>query len=126
MFFAPQEKGQGLIEYAIILSLVAMRWMLSPDNQVNWVKSTGLFPLRTSEMGQLADYAAEHPQWAAAVKMLPDGKQSPRLASWRVVRTMLGDGFGDMFDTIRHPDLTEGQVPLILRQMDTTVTDLEQ
>ena len=109
-----------------LASWLFMRWILSPDNQVNWVKSTGLFPLRTSEMGQLADYAAEHPQWAAAVKMLPDGKQSPRLASWRVVRTMLGDGFGDMFDTIRHPDLTEGQVPLILRQMDTTVTDLEQ
>jgi len=109
-----------------LASWLFMRWMLSPDNQVNWVKSTGLFPLRTSEMGHLGDYAAEHPQWAAAVKMLQEGKQSPRLASWRVVRTMLGDGFGDMFDTIRHPDLTEGQVPLILRQMDTTVTDLEQ
>lgn len=24
MFFAPQEKGQGLVEYAIILSLVAV------------------------------------------------------------------------------------------------------
>jgi len=24
MFFAPQEKGQGLVEYAIILSLVAL------------------------------------------------------------------------------------------------------
>jgi pilus assembly protein Flp/PilA len=36
MFFAPQEKGQGLIEYAIILSLVAMiviavMWLLGPQ-----------------------------------------------------------------------------------------------
>lgn len=35
MFFAAQEKGQGLIEYAIILSLVAMvviavMWFLGP------------------------------------------------------------------------------------------------
>ena len=35
MLFAPQEKGQGLIEYAIILSLVAMVvigvvWTLGP------------------------------------------------------------------------------------------------
>lgn len=35
MFFAPKEKGQGLIEYAIILSLVALvviavMWMLGP------------------------------------------------------------------------------------------------
>ena len=35
MFFAAQEKGQGLIEYAIILSLVAVvviavMWLLGP------------------------------------------------------------------------------------------------
>jgi pilus assembly protein Flp/PilA len=35
MLFAPQEKGQGLIEYAIILSLVALIviaviWLLGP------------------------------------------------------------------------------------------------
>jgi ABC-type glycerol-3-phosphate transport system substrate-binding protein len=108
-----------------LASWLFIRWMLAPDNQASWVKSTGLFPIRTSTMNLLADYAAEHPQWAAAVKMLPEGKQSPRLASWRVVRTMLGDGFRDMFDTIRHPDLTEGQVPLILKEMDATVTDLE-
>jgi len=109
-----------------LASWLFIRWMLSADNQAAWVKSTGLFPLRTSEMNLLADYSADHPQWAAAVKMLPDGKQSPQLASWRVVRTMLGDGFRDMFDTIRHPDLTEGQVPLILKEMDATVTNLAQ
>jgi ABC-type glycerol-3-phosphate transport system substrate-binding protein len=109
-----------------LASWLFIRWMLSPDNQASWVKSTDLFPLRSSTMNLLADYAAEHPQWAAAVKMLPEGRQVPRLASWRVVRTMLGDGFGDMFDTIRHPDLTEGQVPLILKEMDATVADLER
>jgi len=36
MFFAPNEKGQGLIEYAIILSLVAMTviavvWLFGPE-----------------------------------------------------------------------------------------------
>jgi pilus assembly protein Flp/PilA len=35
MLFSPQEKGQGLIEYAIILSLVALiviavMWLLGP------------------------------------------------------------------------------------------------
>jgi ABC-type glycerol-3-phosphate transport system substrate-binding protein len=109
-----------------LASWLFVRWMLSPDNQAGWVKSTDLFPLRTSTMSLLADYAADHPQWAAAVEMLPEGRQAPRLASWRVVRTMLGDGFGDMFDTIRHPDLTEGQVPLILKEMDATVADLER
>lgn len=107
-----------------LASWLFIRWMLSADNQSRWVQSTGLFPLRASTMTLLADYSAEHPQWAAAVTLLPDGEMTPQLASWRVVRTMLGDGFRDMFDTIRHPDLTDGQVPLILKQMDDTVTDL--
>ncbi len=107
-----------------LASWLFMRWMLSPENQVPWVKSTELFPLRTSMMTQLAEYARDHPQWATAVNLLPKGKSTPQLGSWHLVRIMLGDGFRDMFDTIRHPDLTDGQIPLILKQMDETVTDL--
>jgi len=103
-----------------------MRWMLSADNQAHWVQSTGLFPLRSSTMDQLTSYGADHPQWAEAVKLLPGARITPQLASWRLVRVMLGDGFSDMFDTIRHPDLTDGQVPVILKQMDDTATDLNQ
>lgn len=41
MLFAPQEKGQGLIEYAIILSLVALiviavMWLLGPKVGENY------------------------------------------------------------------------------------------
>jgi len=107
-----------------LASWLFMRWMLSADNQAQWVRSTGLFPLRSSTMNLLVDYSKDHPQWAAAVKLLPDGKLTPQRGSWHVVRLMLGDGFSDMFDTIRHPDLTDGQVPLILKQMDETVTDI--
>ncbi|RPJ26921.1 MAG: extracellular solute-binding protein [Chloroflexi bacterium] len=103
-----------------------MRWMLSPENQARWVQSTGLFPLRDSTMQQLADYSGSHPQWAEAVRLLPQGETTPQLASWRLVRVMLEDGFRDLFDTIRHPDLTEGHVPLLLRQMEATAEDLNQ
>ncbi len=109
-----------------LASWLFMRGILSPENQARWVKSTGLFPLRDSTMDLLADYSADHPQWASAVKLLSSGEITPQLSSWRVVRVMLGDAFSDMFDTIRHPDLTEGQVPLILRQMDEIATDLNQ
>ena len=109
-----------------LASWLFMRWMLSPENQARWIKSTGLFPIRDSTMSLLTDYSAEHPQWTSAVKLLSSGELTPQLSSWRVVRIMLGDAFRDMFDTIRHPDLTEGQVPLILRQMDETVADLNK
>ena len=103
-----------------------MRWMLSPENQARWVQSTGLFPLRSATMNLLGDYAVAHPQWAEAVKLLSSGETLPRLPSWRLVRVMLGDGFADMFDVIRHPDLTDGQVPIILKQMDNTAAELNK
>jgi ABC-type glycerol-3-phosphate transport system substrate-binding protein len=109
-----------------LASWLFIRWMLSPENQARWVQSAGLFPLRDSTMELLADYSTGHPQWAEAVKLLSQGETTPQLASWRLVRIMLEDGFRDMFDTIRHPDLTDGQVPLILKQMDKTATDLNK
>ncbi|MDQ3005470.1 MAG: extracellular solute-binding protein, partial [Chloroflexota bacterium] len=109
-----------------LASWLFMRWMLSPENQARWIKGTGLFPLRDSTASLVADYSAEHPQWATAVELLSSGEMTPQLASWRVVRIMLEDAFRDMFDTIRHPELTDGQVPLILRQMDETVDDITQ
>jgi len=109
-----------------LASWLFMRWMLSTENQARWVQSTGLFPLRDSTMNLLGDYAGSHPQWAQAVKLLSQGEITPQLASWRVVRVMLEDGFRDLFDTIRHPDLTEGHVPLLLRQMEETAQDLNE
>jgi multiple sugar transport system substrate-binding protein len=107
-----------------LASWLFMRWVLSAENQARWVQSTGLFPLRNSTMQFLADYPESHPQWGQAVELLTDAETTPQLASWRVVRVMLEDGFRDMFDTIRHPDLTDGQVPLILKQMDDIAEDL--
>ncbi|HSG45255.1 MAG TPA: extracellular solute-binding protein [Anaerolineales bacterium] len=105
---------------------VFMQWILSAENQARWVQSTNLFPLRSSTMDLLGDYSASHPQWTQAVQLLPAGKTTPKLSSWRIVKIMMGDGFRDMFDTIRHPELTDGQVPLILKQMEETADELNK
>jgi multiple sugar transport system substrate-binding protein len=99
-----------------------VRWLLSPENQADWVNSAGLFPLQASTMGLLADYAAGHPQWAQAVNLLPQGRATPQLAAWRTVRVALGDGFSFMFRV----DTPVGQVPSILAQLDSIVTDLNR
>jgi len=103
-----------------------MQWMLSAENQARWVQSTGLFPLRGSTMDLLGDYSASHPQWAQAVALLPTGKTTPKLSSWKTVKIMMADGFRDMFDTIRHPELTDGQIPLILKQMEEIADELNK
>jgi hypothetical protein len=100
--------------------------MLAPENQARWVQSTSLFPLRSATLNLLGDYSAAHPQWAKAAKLLSQGETAPQLPSWRSVRVMLGDGFADMFDVIRHPDLTDGQVPVVLKQMEDIAAELNQ
>ncbi len=99
-----------------------VRWLLSPENQADWVNSAGLFPLQASTMSLLADYAAGHPQWVGAVNLLPQGHTTPQLAAWRTVRVALGDGFTFMFRV----DTPVGQVPTMLAQLDAIVTDLDK
>jgi multiple sugar transport system substrate-binding protein len=94
-----------------------VRWMLSTENQSRWVSTTGMFPLRTSTLNLVAEYAAAHPQWVEAVKLLPQAQGTPRLASWRQIRIVLGDGFDFMFRV-------NEQAAVILAQMDTAVQDL--
>jgi multiple sugar transport system substrate-binding protein len=94
-----------------------VRWMLSTENQSRWVATMGMFPLRTSTLNLVADYAAAHPQWVEAVKLLPQAQGTPRLASWRQIRLVLGDGFDFMFRV-------NEQAAVILAQMDSAVQDL--
>ena len=103
-----------------LASWLFIRWMLSAENQKEWVEATGLFPLRASMVDQLAAYSRSHPQWDAAVQLVPSAQIQPQLASWRMVRVMLGDGFDAMFRS----NTPSGRVAEILAIMDRTASDL--
>jgi multiple sugar transport system substrate-binding protein len=103
-----------------LASWLFIRWMLEPENDARWVKTTGLFPLRDSTRDLLADYEASHTQWADAVKLIPDAQIQPQLASWRTVRVMLGDGFDCLFRANQQCQ----QAAVVLRQMEATSRDL--
>jgi multiple sugar transport system substrate-binding protein len=103
-----------------LASWLFVRWLLSPENQKKWVEVTGLFPLRKSSLALLNDYKNSHPQWSAAVDLLPQAQIEPQLASWRKVRVMLGDGFQTMFSS----NTPAGRVAEILATMESTTRDL--
>jgi len=105
-----------------LASWLFIRWMLTPENQAKWVETTGLFPLRTSSLDLLGGYRASHPQWAAALQLLPQAQFQPQLASWRKVRVMLGDGFDNMFRI----NIPAGRVAEVLVQMEATSRDLSK
>ncbi|MCF6278258.1 MAG: extracellular solute-binding protein, partial [Anaerolineales bacterium] len=97
-----------------------VRWMLAPENQTRWVKSTALFPLRISALEELADYQDGHPQWAASVDLISQAEIQPQVTSWRQVRPILGDGFAHIFRV----NTQAGSVSAILAEMGSTVSEM--
>jgi ABC-type glycerol-3-phosphate transport system substrate-binding protein len=97
-----------------------IRWLLDPERQAQWVRVSGLFPLRSAEMPLLADYASAHPQWEAAVDLLADAHPVPPAASWRTMKYVLGDGTEHIFRV----NLPVTQIPSVLEEMDSTAAEL--
>jgi sn-glycerol 3-phosphate transport system substrate-binding protein len=98
------------------------RWLLDKEQDARWVEATHLFPLRTSTLDLLGDYEKTHPQWAQAVKLLPQGEIQPQLSSWRKVKIMFGDGFAHMYRV----NVPSGQVAAILAQMESISRELSK
>jgi multiple sugar transport system substrate-binding protein len=97
-----------------------IKWMLENEQDARMVEATHLFPIRTSTVDLLGDYEKTHPQWAQAIQLLPQGEIQPQLASWRQVKTVIGDGFTHMYRV----NVSSGQVPAILAQMESIATGL--
>jgi ABC-type glycerol-3-phosphate transport system substrate-binding protein len=97
-----------------------LKWLLQPENEARLTAATGSFPLRTSTLDYMQDYAAANPRWAAAVDLLPLAHPEPALPSWDLVRWAVGDAatqlFRDYFTIDRVPDLA--------RLLDQTADDL--
>ena len=97
-----------------------VRWMLSPENQAQWVEATGLFPLRNSILELVGQYRIALPQWEAAVADLSLAQGVPQLASWREVRYVLEDGAKIIFQT----GIPVDQIPVVLTEMDSMAKEI--
>jgi len=92
------------------------RWLLSTENQAQWVEATGLFPLLNSVQNSSAS-----PQWDAAVANLSLAQGVPQLASWRKVRYVLEDGTNFIFQT----NVPVDQISSVLTEMDSTAKEIK-
>jgi multiple sugar transport system substrate-binding protein len=99
-----------------------INWMLENKQDARMVEATHLFPIRASSVDLLGSYEKTHPQWAQAIQLLPQGEIQPQLASWRQVKTVLGDGFTHMYRV----NVPSGQVPAILAQMESIASELRE
>jgi len=105
-----------------LASWLFVKWMLEPQNQAKWVKSTSLFPLRISSLDELSDYKKANPQWAEAVNLISQAEIQPQLASWHKVRYLLGDGLEYIFRS----NIQAGSVSAILAQMNDAARALSK
>lgn len=103
-----------------LASWLFVRWMQKAENQARWVQATGMLPINSLTLDLSSDQARAYPQWMEAAKLLPSARGAPHLASWRVIRLVLGDGFEFMFRV----NMPVGQIPVILADMDRAVGDL--
>lgn len=104
-----------------LASWLFIRWLLESEQDARMVEATHLFPLRASSLDLLAAYEKSHPQWKQAVDLLPNAVMQPQLASWRTVKTMIGDGFAHMYRI----NMPSGQVAAILAQMEAISRELK-
>ncbi len=98
-----------------------LKWLASPQNQAAWVQAYGTFPTRLSVLDSLAAYQKDHPQWQAAVALLPEAAGEPAYASWSAVRQALGDAGQELFSS----DFKIDQVPNLLDTLQKTAADLD-
>ena len=98
------------------------RWLLSAQNQAQWVESTGLFPLRDSVLPQIGPFRDASPQWETAVSDLSLLQGVPQLASWRQVRYVLEDGAKVIFQVNTPLD----QIAAALINMDSMAQELNK
>ena len=109
-------------EAEILASWLFIKWMLTPENQAEFTKSTALFPIRISSLDELSAYEKDNPHWSEAVDLIPRVEIQPKIASWHQVRYVLGDGFEYLFRF----DVQAGSVAAILAQMNTTAQALNE
>jgi multiple sugar transport system substrate-binding protein len=128
----PGPSGSTLVTYGTSYSLfkstperqlaawLFTRWLVSPENQVQWVEETGLFPLLHSVMDTVIQSGTASPQWVAAVEALSQAQDVPQLASWRKVRYVLEDGSR----MILQADQPVENLTSILAEMDSTAEEI--
>jgi len=103
-----------------LASWLFIRWMLSSENQVQWVRTSGLFPMQTSVIEALDNFRSSHPQWDKALNFMDDLTTQPLLSNWRQGKLILGDAANFIFRTNQDAN----QINSILEQMDTTIQEL--
>jgi ABC-type glycerol-3-phosphate transport system substrate-binding protein len=97
-----------------------VRWLAQPEQGARLAQAGNTFPLRAAAAEALAEYADGHPQWAAALALLPYARSEPAGASWSAVRWVVADVGTQLFRSY----FTAERIPATLELMEATAAEL--
>jgi ABC-type glycerol-3-phosphate transport system substrate-binding protein len=128
-FFAPSG-GQAITVYGpslVVLSQDARRqaasWLFLRylmENSVEFTAAGEYLPIRAAAAEQLAGYGQQHPQWQAAVNLLPFAVAEPSLASYSEVRRVLTDAAFELLSPSTEPQ----DIPDLLFLLQSTADEI--
>lgn len=98
-----------------------IKWLTEPEQQAQLAQVSGYFPVRLSSLAHMGVLPDTHPQWKAALEMLPLARHEPRLGSWRIVRWAVSDAATQVFRYY----FEVGQAPTLVKLLEDTANDLD-
>lgn len=101
---------------------LVIKWLVSAEQQADFITASGSFPTRTSAMDFLGAYASENPHWASAQGLLEEARAEPNLKSWNVVRWVVSDVGTQVFRYYYTPET----IPATLELMQETAAELHE
>ena len=99
---------------------LVVEWLVYPPNMAKWVKELETYPTRQSTLNYINEDVSASPQWAEAMKLLPDTRSEPSLASWSVMRWALND----TMDQLINPKFSADQIPSLLENLDGVASEI--
>lgn len=94
-----------------------LKWFTAPEQQAKWIEASAYFPSRSGTVPLLDAYAADNPQWASGLDLVPLGQVEPAIASWSSVRRILQDTFSAIIQG------TPDQIPGLLEELNEAAAE---
>ena len=106
----PGENGQGVMPVygpafqvldstpeEQLASWLFVKWLTEPWAQAQLAQASGNFPVREGSLEHMGLLPQAHPQWKAALDLLPLARHEPGFASWGTVRWAVSDAATQIF-----------------------------
>ena len=80
-----------------LASWLFIKWLTEPWAQAQLAQASGNFPVREGSLEHMGLLPQAHPQWKAALDLLPLARHEPGFASWGTVRWAVSDAATQIF-----------------------------